>query len=54
MEHQVWSCPEAGFLVMAGLDPALHGSLLRKAWITGISPVMTTWSHDDTAVREVQ
>jgi hypothetical protein len=47
-------------IVMAGLDPAIHGLLLRKAWITGTSPVMTAlgggserW-HDDTAAREVQ
>jgi hypothetical protein len=47
-------------IVMAGLDPAIHGSLLRKAWITGTSPVMTALdgtsgrSHRDAAAREVQ
>ena len=46
-------------IVMAGLDPAIHGSLL-KAWITGTSPVMTALdgssgrSHRDAAAREVQ
>ena len=47
-------------IVIAGLDPVIDSSLLRKLWITGTSPVMTALdgtserSHRDPAAREVQ